>query len=110
MQGFVAGVELVSIYVIHITLFVLCAYFLLNYDFNSNFISIYIYVQDGPMDRCGDGMWKGQQYFSCSPGRACFLPVSHLEVRSNEQYLSHPMMPVAAVAVSQTEHVRDVYN
>ena len=60
------------------------------------------------MDGCGDGMWNGQQHFSCPPERACFLPVSHLELRSDEQYLSRPMTPAAAV--SQAEHVRDVYN
>ena len=31
------------------------------------------------MDGCGDGSWKGEQYFSCRDGHAVFIVLSKLK-------------------------------
>ena len=34
--------------------------------------------QDGPMEGCGDGVWRGHRYFTCLPGRGFFCPITSL--------------------------------
>ena len=45
------------------------------------------YVQDEPMDGCGDGEWRGQRRFSSPPGRGFFCPVFYL--RLDERLMSY---------------------
>ena len=42
------------------------------------YMIVHGYVQDGPMDGCGDGEWRGQRYFTCLPGRGFFFPAATL--------------------------------
>ena len=65
VTGYIAGVELVSYYM-H-----LCTTKLRAYSFHALF-------QDGPMEGCEDGVWRGHRYFTCLPGRAFFCPITSL--------------------------------
>ena len=66
VTGHIAGVELVSYHYAST-----CMTKLRSYLFHALF-------QDGPMEGCEDGVWRGHRYFTCLPGRGFFCPITSL--------------------------------
>ena len=79
IQGAIAGVELVSCVRFPNALYEPQVYAHDNHKTCSMlYMIVHGYVQDGPMDGCGDGEWRGQRYFTCLPGRGFFCPAATL--------------------------------
>ena len=73
-------------------------------------IIIIIIIQNGPMEGCGDGEWRGHRYFTCVYKRSFFCPLASLLPDTRTPQSSHPAQAGATPPGNRESFMISDYN